>query len=129
MRLRTLDAEDVRAYLNELRPRFFVLRIRADRLNLRWWLPTWAIEEPLRVFLRLLGIVHAAAPATTRRLLARLRMAHPPSAEAHDRGDLWNAIDQLFSEADRDLLALPGDVPFVDLETDDARVFIGQTRL
>ena len=129
MRLRPLDAEDVQAYLNELRPRFFALRIRADRVNLRWWVPTWAIEEPLRFLLRLLPIVRATAPATTRRLLARLRMPQAGPAEAHGRNDLWNAIDQLFSEADRDLLALPGDVPFVDLETEDVRVYVGQTRL
>lgn len=129
MRLRTLDADGMQAYLNELRPRLFTLRIRADKVNLRWWVPTWAIEEPLRFFLRLLPIVRAAAPATTRRMLERLRLPHAGTTTDDERPELWNAIDELFSEADRDLLALPGDVPFVDLETNDVRVFIGQTRL
>lgn len=129
MRLRTLDADGTRAYLNEIRPRMLAIHIRAEKIHIRWWMPAWAIEEPLRFLLRLLPIVRGAAPAATKRLLMRMRIAVDADAVDTDTSDLWRAIDELFSEADRDLLALPDDVPFVDVTTDEVRVYVGQVRI
>jgi hypothetical protein len=132
MRLRSLDAEGVRAYLDELRPRLVTLRVDTGRVRLRWAVPAWAIEEPLRFLLRSLGIALAVAPGVTRRLLERSgagRAVAPGGPTATNPDDLWHAVDRLFSEADRDLLKLPADLPFVDVETNDVRVHVGQTRL
>jgi len=132
MRLRRLDADGVRAYLDELRLRLLIVRIEAGRVRLRWAVPTWAIEEPLRFLLRLIPVALAIAPGATRRLVDRVgaaRMVDPAPDGAARSGDLWRAVDRLFSEADRDLLRLPADLPFVDVETKDVRVLIGQTRL
>lgn len=134
MRFRTLDAEDTRAYLNELRPRFLFLRVQAGRVNIRWWVPAWAFEEPIRFLLRLLPIARYAAPATTARLLSRARVPLRDVSSLAGSGlsassDLWTSIDALFSEADRDLFAMPDDVPFVDVQTDEVRVYVGQTRI
>lgn len=128
MRLRSLDADDARAYLEELRLRLLFVRIQAGRVNLRWWVPTWAIEEPIRFLLRLLPLLRALAPAASRRVLARISL--PVGGEdLPTSASLWTTFDALFSEHDRDLLALPHDVPFVDVQTDDVRVYIGQTRI
>lgn len=134
MRFRTLDADDTRSYLNELRPRFLFVRIQAGRVNLRWWVPAWAFEEPIRFLLRLIPIGRYAAPAVTARLLSNARIQAGDVSSFAGGGssgspDLWTSIDALFSEADRDLFALPDDVPFVDVRTDDVRVYIGQTRI
>jgi hypothetical protein len=132
VRLRSLDADGVRAYLDELRPRLLTLRLDTGRVRLRWAVPAWAIEEPLRFLLRTLAIAMAAAPGVTRRVLERTgadRAVAPRDPAAMDAVDLWHAVDRLFSEADRDLLRLPADLPFVDVETKDVRVHVGQTRL
>ena len=129
MRLRPLDAEGTRAYLNELRPRLLAVRIRADKVNLRWWVPAWAIEESIRFVLRLAPIALAIAPGAVRRLLGRTQVGGAYLSAAARPADLWDAIDELFSEADRDLLALPDDVPFIDVTTDDVRVYIGTVRI
>jgi hypothetical protein len=132
MRLRSLDADGVRAYLDELRPRLLIVRIDAGRVHLRWALPSWAIEEPLRFLLRLIPIATAIAPGLTRRLTGRIGVAGSLAPSTHGparSSDLWRAVDHLFSEADRDLLHLPADLPFVDVETKDVRVLVGQTRL
>lgn len=132
MRLRSLDADGVRAYLDELRPRLLIVRIDAGRVRLRWALPSWAIEEPLRFLLRLIPIATAIAPGLTRRLTVRIGVAGSLDASTHGpsrSSDLWRSVDRLFSEADRDLLRLPADLPFVDVETKDVHVLVGQTRL
>ena len=130
MRFRSLDADGVNAYWNELRLRLLAVRIDAGRVRLRWWVPAWAIEEPLRFLLRLVPIATALAPGATRRLLERTGIGTRIDLPAADRSDaVWRALDDLFSEADRDLLAMPGDVPFVDVTTNDVRVYVGQARL
>ncbi len=130
MRLRPLDAAGVQAYLDEIPPRLLTLRIDAGRLRLRWWLPMWAIEEPLRFALRLYRLIGPLLPRTVRDALARdPRVPARLLARAGARDSLFAAIDAWFSENDRDLLAMPDDVPFVDIDAGGTRVRLQQTRL
>lgn len=130
MRFRSFAADGLAAYLNELRPRMLAVHLDTDRVRLHWWVPTWAIEEPLRFLMRLAPIAVTIAPDATRRLLQRTGLGDRFARAADGtRGDLWRALDDLFSESDRDLLALPDDLPFVDVRTRDVHVYVGQTRL
>jgi hypothetical protein len=124
VQLRALDAAGRRAYLDELRPRFLTLRVEAGRLRFAWALPCWALEEPLRFLLRLAPLAYALAPRGARAWLDRADVAGRLDLEP----DAWRAADQLFSERDRDLLALPADLPLVEVATADARIVIAQAR-
>lgn len=56
-------------YLEDVRPRLVLLRLRIDRVDVRWGVPLWALEESLRfVVLTLPWIFYGA-----RRLPARWR--------------------------------------------------------
>ena len=130
MRLRPLDAGGFQAYLDELPPRLLTLRVDAGTVRLRWWLPMWAIEEPLRFALRLYGLIGPLLPRHVRDALARdPRVPARLLARAGAQDTLFTAIDAWFSENDRDLLDLPDDVPFVDVDTGGARVRLQQSRL
>lgn len=43
--LRRLDQEGLRAYLDEVRPRFLVVRVRVERRTFTWGFPLSALEE------------------------------------------------------------------------------------
>lgn len=132
MRLRPLDAADRRAYLQELRPRMFVLGIRAGRIDLRWWVPAWAIEEPLRFFLRTAPLARHLAPMVLRRwpeLARRVPAAVATAAEARALRSWWDEVDAWFSEAHRDLLSIPDGSPLLEIATPAARVVVRETRL
>lgn len=124
MRLRALDAAGRRDYFDELRPRFLTLRVEAGRVRFAWALPSWALEEPLRFALRASSLAVTLAPRRARAWLERVGVAERLELEA----DAWRAADALFSEADRDLLALPNDLPLVDIDTNEARIVIAQAR-
>lgn len=133
MRLRPLDDADLRAYLHELRPRFLTLRVRAGRVRFGWLVPSWALEEPLRFGLRIAGLAVAVAPGPLRRALARtgLDARHVDDRLGDDREATprwWPAVDELFSERGRDLLALPEGVPLLDVAAGDAHIVIAEAR-
>jgi hypothetical protein len=74
LRLRRLDGPGLRAYLDELRPRVLVVRIRARRLRLLWAVPMAPFEEVLAFALGLALLVPTAArflPEATRARLER----------------------------------------------------------
>ena len=146
MRLRPLDREDRETYLQEIRPRLLTVRLKAGRVDLRWFVPSWAFEEPLRFLLRVARVVAVMAPDRIRSLAATVRLplgangtpaphaptprAPTPHAPTHrtDPADWWPALDAFFSEADRDLLALPGGVPLVDIQAANARIVVAEIR-
>lgn len=135
MQLRPLDREGLDAYLDEIRPRFLTLHVDAGRVSFRWLVPSWAVEEPLRFALRAFALAFALAPGAMHALSRRAGRtgAHAPFL-VPTRADLahpvgwWDAFDQLFSEADRDLLALPDRLALVEVETGEVRVRIAETR-
>lgn len=157
MRLRPLDKDDRDAYLREILPRLLTVRLKAGRVDLRWLVPSWALEEPLRFLLRVASLAGAVAPERARWLAAAVRLplgarwTPPPSHAATSRTGTsrtgtsrtgaprtgeprtgparwWPAADAFFSEADRDLLALPDGVPLVDVQAGDARIVVAEIR-
>lgn len=120
--LRPLDPHGLHDYLHELRPRFITLQLRHGRTHLRWFTPTWALEEPLRYLLRMLDVLTALAPKQVERLTRNRLPARPVTHP-------WHAIDALFSERSRDLLATPTNEPLLEIDTTGTTIRIAQTRL
>ena len=125
VKLRRLDRPGVRAYLDELRPRFLVLRVRAKGVSFRWAVPNWAIEEVVRFALRLAPLAVQAAPHLPDSIGRPLRRF---SAAAERRRTLA-LVDAFFSEEHRDLFTLPPGVPLVSVETEDVTFEITQSAL
>lgn len=132
MTLRPLDRDGRRAYLEELRPRFLSLGIRSGHVNLRWWVPMWAVEEPLRFALRALPLVRRVAPWPSRRP-PRRAASWPGTASGSSAGveaESWfEQIDAWFSEGHRDLLAMPAGRPLLDITTPTATIVIQEVRV
>lgn len=125
MRLRPLDKDDRDAYLREIRPRLLTVKLVAGSVDLRWLVPSWALEEPLRFLLRVASLAIAVAPERARWLAGAVR--HAPVPRTGPAG-WWPAVDAFFSEADRDLLALPEGVPLVDVQAADTRIVVAEIR-
>ena len=123
--LRRLDAPGIRAYLDELRPRFLVLRVRARGVSFRWAVPNWAIEEVVRFALRLAPLVVQLAPHLPDRIGRPLRRV----SGFGDRRRTLALVDAFFSEEHRDLFILPPRVPLVSVETEDVTFEIMQSAL
>lgn len=128
IRLRNLDEAGIREYLSELRPRFFVLRVRAKGRVFRWAVPSWAVEEVLRFGIRLApllpGIVRLL-PERARRPLGRFAGYGTGTRTRATLGSL----DELFSERHRDLLKPPPGEPLVAIEARDVAIEIQQIAL
>ena len=125
LRLRRLDGPGVRAYVEELRPRFFVVRVRAKGRDLRWAVPAWAIEEPIRFALRLMPLAPRVARYLPTRIAGPLRRFAAPSG----RRRTLELLDEFFSERHCDLLTLPPGEPFVSIETEDVHLEVQHVAL
>lgn len=122
LRLRRLDEEGLRDYLDDLRPRFVTLRIRANNVRLWWGMPLWPLEEMLGFALRLAPLLPWLAP----RLPEKVRRALPPASEGAGGPDAWDVLEALFGQTPRDMLRLPPGEVFVSVETDQADIEIRQ---
>lgn len=148
MQLRRFDQAGRRAYLDEVRPRFVVLRLRAGKVNFTWGLPLWAAEEVAAFALgcaALLQSVLPLAPASWRsRLNTRLntgitvagrevRLGAPNRAENTNHAaphtgaallEVLRTIDGLAGGSLRDVLRLPPGEPYVKVRTGDTLIEI-----
>ena len=121
IRIRRLDREGFAAYVQELLPRFLVLRFRAKGVSFRWAVPSWAIEELMRFTVRLLPL----APRIARYLPRKVRQpVERFMVGAGSRRSLLAHLDAFFSETYRDLLVLPKGEPFVSIDTDEVSIEI-----
>lgn len=68
---RRLDQEGLRAYLDEVRPRFLVVRVRVKRRTIAWGMPLSALEDLVGFALGAVAFGHALLPW----LPARWRLA------------------------------------------------------
>ena len=115
VKLRCLDKEGLRCYLDDLRPRLLTFRLRVKGLHLRWAIPLWAVEEIVLFALKLAPLLP---------VLARYARRNP----SPDFGefDVAGFLVGLLSEEGRNTLRLPPDKAFVVVETRDALIEIGQ---
>lgn len=62
LRPRRFDEEGLKAYLDDVRPRFLVLRVHADKANIVWGVPLWAAEEIVAFAVGAAAILKGALP-------------------------------------------------------------------
>lgn len=119
IKLRCLDKEGLRSYLDDLRPRLLTLRLRVKGLHLRWAIPLWAVEEIVLFALKLAPLLP---------VLARYTPGYARRNPSPDFGefDIAGFLIGLLSEEGRNTLRLPPDRAFVVVETRDALIEIGQ---
>lgn len=102
-------------YWDDVRPRIVLLRVRVERVSIRWATPLWAFEETLRFLLLLLpwiGYAWRWLPRRWRDELARddrraRFVIEPPAAVP------WHALEALLDGHGEGLLRLPSGEPFV----------------
>jgi hypothetical protein len=123
LRLRRLDSRGLAEFADELRPRFVTLRLQTPKINVRWGMPLWAVEEILGFAVRLVLLAPYALPflsETTRRRLAD-KAVLPEAQQAP-----LLLLDELFSNRGRELLKLPPGEVFVSIQTAGTTIEIGQ---
>lgn len=143
MQLRRFDRAGRRQYLDEIRPRFVVLRLRTDGANITWGAPLWAAEEVLGFMLGTAALMKALLPLTPRAWRQRLNQGleiagrtvplMSPAAEVAyvERpsttaalAEAWRTIDSLAGGALRDMLRIPLGEPYVEVRAGDTLVEI-----
>lgn len=147
---RRLDQEGLRAYLDEVRPRFLVVRVRVKRRTIAWGMPLSALEELVGFALGAVAFGHALLPWLPARWRSaidkasqraggslRLATAGTPGATA-DATSVPAAIthtgtpspiaaflataNDLAGGALRDVLRIPPGEPYVSVRTDTAHI-------
>lgn len=144
LQLRRFDQAGRRAYLDEVRPRFVVLRLRAGKANFSWGVPLWAAEEVAALVLGGVALMKAAlplAPAAWRTRLStgitvagrEVRLgAGSATAGVHQTAphagasvlEVLRTIDGLAGGSLRDVLRLPPGEPYVKVRTGDTLIEI-----
>lgn len=120
-------------YLEDVRPRLVLLRLRIDRVDVRWGVPLWALEESLRfVVLTLPWLFYGARrlPARWRGPLVRSKRMARWSTERSQRPP-WHALVALLEGYGDGMLRLERGEPFVLVEAgaDGRRVLIEITQI
>jgi hypothetical protein len=110
-----------------------LLRVRVERVSIRWATPLWAFEETLRFLLLLLpwiGYAWRWLPRRWRDELAREDrrarfVIEPPAAVP------WHALEALLDGHGEGLLRLPSGEPFVlvDVGSGSTRVHVEITQV
>lgn len=144
LQLRRFDQAGRRAYLDEVRPRLVVLRLRASKINITWGVPLWAVEEVTALVLGCAALVKAAlplAPAAWRTRLStgitvvgrEIRLgAGSATAGVHQIAphagasvlEVLRTIDALAGGSLRNVLRLPPGEPYVMVRTGDTHIEI-----
>lgn len=137
LQLRRFDEASRREYLDEVRPRLVVLRVRADKVRITWGVPLWAAEEVAGFLLGAAALLNAAlplAPLAWRRRLAQgitvrgrqLKLEHVVARpnEGASALELFRTIDALAGGSLRDVLRVPAGEPYVNVRTGDTHIEI-----
>lgn len=132
--LRKLDGPGRRAYLDDVRPRILMVRVRAGRVRFAWLVPLWPFEQLVAFAAGAALLAYAAWPlwagaAGGRRSALRARVAEVAGlagvALVDDR-DVFAALGASLSTIAGanlgDLLRLPSGVPYVSVSADEATV-------
>ena len=144
LQLRRFDLAGRRAYLDEVRPRFVVLRLRTGKINVTWGLPLWAAEEVVAFVLGGAALAKAAVPLAPAAWRTRLGtginvagraaplVAPNRSTGGHqatpDTGasllEILRTINALAGGSLRGVLRLPPGEPYVQVRTGDTHIEI-----
>lgn len=119
--LRRFDGAGLRAYLDELRPRFVTFRLVTSDVRFTWGVPLWALEETASLLLRLLPLLPRLTPLFPRRAQQVLNAWSGTHSET-----VGTVLEALLSEPWNGLLRLPPGEPFVSIETGDVFIEIRQ---
>jgi len=122
MRLRPLDADGVRRYVDELRPRFVLVRVRADRVRFDWAVPLSPFEEILTFVLGAAMLLPWLAPMMPERARAALPALTTGAGKPTPSHDLIEHFDALAGGALRDLLRIPNGEPYVSVRAAGATI-------
>jgi hypothetical protein len=119
-------------YWQDVRPRLVLVRIKVERIDIRWGVPLWALEESLRFVLLTLPWVAYGwrwLPPRWRSELARperrARIAIEPTTTPP-----WSSFVALLEGYGDGMLRLESGEPFVSVEAGDGgkRVFVEITQ-
>lgn len=143
MLLRRFDRAGRREYLDEIRPRFVVLRLRTDGANITWGGPLWAAEEVLGFMLGTAALIKVLLPLAPRAWRQRLNqglvvasrtvplMTPAPEVQHVSRPstaaalmEAWRTVDSLAGGALRGVLRIPPGEPYVEVRTGDTLIEI-----
>ena len=134
---RRFDEAGLRAYVDDVRPRFVVLRVRANNVNIIWGLPLWAAEEVVAFALGaawLLKVGMPLLPAAVRGKLGagitlagreyRLTPADEMQPESGAVLELYRTVNELAGGVLRSVLRVPPGQPYVQVSAGDTHVEI-----
>lgn len=125
--LRRLDAPGRRAYLDELRPRLVVVRVRARGRHIVWAVPLWPFEQLLALVLGLALLAPSALQLLPERARSRLRGVVGESVGdgvasmlGHaEPGTLLESLSLIAAGGLGDALRLPPGEPYLSVRTPD----------
>lgn len=137
LRPRRFDEAGRRAFLDEVRPRFVLLRVRTGSANITWGMPLWAAEEIVAFALGAAAVVRTVLPLMPRAWRARLGHGMNINGRRVDFGlgydggtssgtllELWRTVDSFAGGSLRDVLRVPAGEPYVKVQTDDTLIEI-----
>ncbi len=140
---RRFDVVGRRAYLDDVRPRFLLLRVKADKVNISWGVPLWALEEVAAFALGAATLAQAVLPvlpATWRARMGagiaingrRIEFGQADTADAQpgaadERTVLTRFLrlmDDFAGGSLRDLLRVPPGEPYFEVSANGTRVLL-----
>ncbi len=149
---RRFDAAGRRAFLDEVRPRFVLLRVRTDSAKITWGMPLWAAEEIVAFLLGAAAVAKTVMPILPRAWRVRLGRGITVAGRRVDIGlnaddadgaedaadadyaegnatsgalaELYRTIDSFAGGSLRDVLRVPIGEPYVKVQTDDTLIEI-----
>ncbi len=127
MQLRRLDADGLRDYLGEIRPRFVVLRLRSGKANITWGVPLWAAEEVLGFALGVAALLNALAPRALTRFGAggvRAEAGNSPQNTTAALLAAWRTLNALAGGSLRDVLRVPPGEAYLEVRAANTHIQI-----
>lgn len=129
LRPRSLTPEEARAYLDDIRPRFLLLRVRADRAHFVWGVPLWALEEIVAFALGAVAFLSLLRPVLPAGWLSRLgdlpvlaSSAPAPEEARPTLGELLRLADELAGGSLQNVLRIPPGESYLLVNAGDTRV-------
>mgnify|MGYP007055517464 CR=1 FL=1 len=131
MQLRRFDAAGLRDYLGEVRPRFVMLRLRTEKVNISWGVPLWAAEEVLGFALGVAALLNALAPRALNRFGAGSALGVRVESDNAPRPtttaallEAWRTLNALAGGSLRDVLRVPPGEAYLEVRAANTHIHI-----